>query len=315
MRVSIKHIVLVIAFVNISFSALSQKWIKPKTNHKISIKLEKRMMDSGKNAHTSVSQYLSQDDSLLNYFSKYTYSNNNYYLSLYPSFYVGSGFQDHLKFLSNNSAGINIDASYNKSGHNIGIHAGTEIFAGVQPYYLRLIMNSKKIVPGLLSNSRIYNNWNIAFLPDIYAKYQTPWIVSLEAGFGKDFIGDGYRSLLLSRNISPYPYTSLIADFDNISYRFRLMAIKNNDRMAFSDYKHNKFALNHYLNWNISDNFSLGIFESIVWTDKNRSLIEAQYLNPFIFFRPVEFSTGSSDNALMGLNLKFTPFKKFVLYL
>ena len=174
MKFTTKHIAFTLAFLIISIIGNCQEWIKPDFNKKIALKLEERMLEKPKIAHTSVSQYLSEDDSLLNYFSKYTYKNKNYYIAAYPSFYIGSGLQEDMKFLSNNSAGLNIDVSYNKSGHNIGIHAGAELFAGVQPYYIRLLMNRKKIKPGLIGNSKINNNWNVAYLPDIYAIYQSP---------------------------------------------------------------------------------------------------------------------------------------------
>ena len=38
------------------------------------------------------------------------------------------------------------------------------------------------------------------------------------------------------------------------------------------------------------------------------------YLNPVIFYRPVEFSIGSSDNALVGANLKATIKKTHIVY-
>ena len=41
---------------------------------------------------------------------------------------------------------------------------------------------------------------------------------------------------------------------------------------------------------------------------------DPNYANPFIFYRPVEFSVGSSDNALVGANIKITPFKNHIFY-
>ena len=38
------------------------------------------------------------------------------------------------------------------------------------------------------------------------------------------------------------------------------------------------------------------------------------YINPIIFLRPVEFSVGSSDNALMGLNAKYAVTRNSTLY-
>ena len=68
-----------------------------------------------------------------------------------------------------------------------------------------------------------------------------------------------------------------------------------------------KYTTTHYLSWAISKRVNLSFFDAIVWsaTDSagNYRGFDAQYLNPIIFMRPVEFSIGSPDNALMGLNL------------
>ena len=39
-----------------------------------------------------------------------------------------------------------------------------------------------------------------------------------------------------------------------------------------------------------------------------------QSWNPNIFFRPIEYNIGSSDNSFFGVNLKATIFKKHILY-
>ena len=78
-----------------------------------------------------------------------------------------------------------------------------------------------------------------------------------------------------------------------------------------------KFATIHHLNWNISKRVSLGIFEAIIWQAKdtlyNRQF-DVNYLNPIIFYRPVEYSLGSSDNALLGLNAKLKISNNYQLY-
>jgi hypothetical protein len=49
------------------------------------------------------------------------------------------------------------------------------------------------------------------------------------------------------------------------------------------------------------------VFESVIWQAKDTMLnrgFDVHYLNPFVFFRPLEYEQGSSDNVIMGLNLK-----------
>jgi hypothetical protein len=59
---------------------------------------------------------------------------------------------------------------------------------------------------------------------------------------------------------------------------------------------------NHYLSWNISNKFNLGLFESVVWTNSN-DRFDVNFVNLFI---AVEFaSSARSGNAILGLTFKY----------
>src|SRR5690606_38232479 len=80
---------------------------------------------------------------------------------------------------------------------------------------------------------------------------------------------------------------------------------------------YNKFTTKHMLDWNVTKSWSLGVFESIVWQGKDTLLnrgYDINYLNPVIFYRPVEYALGSSDNALLVLNSNIKIGDKFNLY-
>jgi hypothetical protein len=297
-----------------SSSLSAQNWLNTGMNESTRLMLQKRQLSDSSAGHTSINHlYLNPADSLAQKFSQYKLEKENLYFSFYPSFYISAGMLQEKEFSSNNSIGFNTDLAYKAGNHQVALHAGAEMFAGVQPYYLRLRMQQRQIIPGYTAQSRINRHWNIGWMPDVYLHYQSPWVLSLETGMGKHVVGDGYRSLLLSDNSSTYPYASLYADVDNILYRINWMWLNNSTYQTF-DPEPGKFALMHYLSWNIHKRVSLGLFESVVWTKEQRGGFEAQYLNPFIFFRPVEFSLGSSDNALLGLNISYNPFGKCVLY-
>jgi hypothetical protein len=78
-----------------------------------------------------------------------------------------------------------------------------------------------------------------------------------------------------------------------------------------------KYATFHYLGWNATKRINIGLFESIVWqgSDSTRHRgYDVNYLNPVMFFRPSEYSLGSSDNAFIGFSFKIKLFKKQQLY-
>jgi hypothetical protein len=67
-----------------------------------------------------------------------------------------------------------------------------------------------------------------------------------------------------------------------------------------------KYIANHYLSWNVSKRFNLGLFESVIWTDSNSRGFDINYLNPIIFYRAIEFETGQdAGNAILGASAKY----------
>jgi hypothetical protein len=79
----------------------------------------------------------------------------------------------------------------------------------------------------------------------------------------------------------------------------------------------NKFGVFHYLSYNITKELNIGLFENIIFkgTDTNQTRsFEVNYLNPIIFFRPQEYSVGSPDNALIGLNVNYKLFNRLKVY-
>ncbi len=151
-----------------------------------------------------------------------------------------------------------------------------------------------------------------------YLSYSPNKIFNFQIGRDKHFWGDGYRSLFLSDYSNNYFFGKITTNVWRLKYvslysmnkdLTQSNGIKNNDL--------NKFGTFHYLSWNVCKRFNLGVFESIVWQGRdsvrNRGF-DANYLNPVIFFRPTEYSLGSSDNAFLGLSFKWNMWKKNVMY-
>lgn len=152
----------------------------------------------------------------------------------------------------------------------------------------------------------------ISFTPNEYFNFQF--------GHGKNFIGDGYRSLFLSDNSFNYPFFKVTTTIWKLQY--------TNLFASFLDLKiphiyeqgyHKKFGTFHYLSWNVHKRIQIGLFEAIIWqnyqdTTGYKRGFDFNYLNPIIFYRPIEYSLGSPDNALIGLSSKIKITDKLYLY-
>ncbi|GLB51013.1 hypothetical protein NBRC110019_00520 [Neptunitalea chrysea] len=142
---------------------------------------------------------------------------------------------------------------------------------------------------------------------EAYLSYSPTKFLNIQFGQGKNFIGDGYRSLLTSDAASPYPFLKLNTTFWKFKYTNTWMWLKDVRPEATEDGAYlTKYMATHYLSWNVSKRLNLGFFESVIWKDDNHRGFDVSYLNPLIFYRAMEFYAGSrSGNALIGLTGKY----------
>lgn len=138
----------------------------------------------------------------------------------------------------------------------------------------------------------------------------------LQLGHGRNFIGDGYRSLLLSDGTSSYPYFKINTQFWKIKYTniYSWMKDIRNEVTIDRTYA-TKYMAAHFLSWNVNKKLNLGFFESVVWSNQNQRGFDMSFVNPIIFYRAVEFSSSSrSGNALLGLTAKYKWNNQFNFY-
>ncbi len=140
--------------------------------------------------------------------------------------------------------------------------------------------------------------------------------IDLQLGYGRNFIGDGYRSLLESDGANPYPYFKVNTNFWKIKYTNTYMWLKDvRPEVTLERTYATKFMANHYLSWNISNRLNLGFFESVIWTNTNDRGFDASFVNPIVFYRSVEFaSSARTGNALLGLTYKYKWSDKINVY-
>lgn len=135
--------------------------------------------------------------------------------------------------------------------------------------------------------------------------------LNVAAGYDKNFIGDGYRSMLLSDYSSPYSFLKLTGNLGNVSYMvmWSYMQDPRATKLSYEVGNRKKWGVFHYLDWNVTNRLSLGFFDSIIWADTDdqghKRGFDFTYGNPIIFLRPLEADNGSPDNAMIGFNGKY----------
>jgi len=137
--------------------------------------------------------------------------------------------------------------------------------------------------------------------------------VNIELGHGRHFIGHGMRSLFLSDFSNDYFYLKLNTRVWKLHYQNIFgELIEARSRTDPDGLLPKKYFAAHYLSFKPKPNFSIGLFETVVFSRQNQ--FELQYLNPIILYRTVEGSIGSPDNVLIGINLDWTLLNRFQIY-
>ncbi len=216
-----------------------------------------------------------------------------------------------------NTRGVALNADIGKE-RKVSINTTFRENQAKFPVYLTNFVRRQDVVPGQGKVRTFKGNAFDYANATGYVSYTPNDIFNFQLGHDKNFIGEGYRSMLLSDNALYYPFFKIITSVWKIRYvnlytQFQ-DAMMDVDTLIGVTRKWGSF---HYLSFEAFDWLQVGLFEGIIWpnndTTKTRGF-DPNYLNPIIFFRPIEFGLGSPDNAVMGLNLKLKPVDRLVVY-
>lgn len=137
--------------------------------------------------------------------------------------------------------------------------------------------------------------------------------INVEFGHGRHFIGNGIRSLLLSDFATDHFYLKFNTRVWKLHYQNIFGELIESKRRNSGDVLlPKKYFAAHYLSFKVNSQFSVGLFETVVFARENQ--FELQYLNPIILYRTVEGAIGSPDNVLIGLNAEWNIARQLGLY-
>lgn len=188
--------------------------------------------------------------------------------------------------------------------------------------HVRKYIEKNKAVPG----HGLYDRFTFGSIDSLYDNLNAEGYIDLKAtknikvqfGHGKNFIGNGVRSLFLSDFSHNYLYLKLNTkvwkfDYQNIFAELReFSANQTTTSGTIANGLYKKYMASHHLSLNITDNFNVGLYEATIMARKTG--FDPNYLNPIIFYRAVEHSLDSPDNALIGADFKWNVAKRFSFY-
>jgi len=139
--------------------------------------------------------------------------------------------------------------------------------------------------------------------------------LDFQFAYDKNFIGNGYRSLILSEESANYLFLKVNTRIWKFNYQNIFMELNP----QFSGYVRGadllldkKYAAMHHLSMNVTPWLNIGLFEAVIFGRKNH--FDFSYLNPVIFLRTAEKQNNSPDNGLVGFDFKANLAKRGQLY-
>ncbi len=135
-----------------------------------------------------------------------------------------------------------------------------------------------------------------------YITFNAAKFIDFQLGYDKNFIGNGYRSLFLSDWGNGNLFAKINTKIWKLNYQNIFMELMPQFKKSGDKLLPRKYAAMHHLSMNITKWLNVGLFEGVVFGRQDH--FDFQYLNPIIFYRHIEGTVGSPDNALAGLDFK-----------
>lgn len=235
---------------------------------------------------------------------KETKTKNNYIQKVLPLMDVHTFTDDAKNFGYRAGAGVSYNAFLNHR-FQIKLNAVQGVYDGDSLYNPRSYLNWKEGSTKLYTDIRS----RISYTPN--------HIFNFQAGVDHNFYGEGSRSLFLSDYGNPYPFGLIRARFWRAEYSILYQFMREGGQSIWKG----KFASSHHISFNAAKWLNIGIFETVIFNPNDTLLhrgFDVEYLNPIVFYRPQEYSVGSSDNVLLGIDLtarikKWTLYSQFIL--
>ena len=264
---------------------------------------------------------------------------SRYYISDYKNLYMRKLFTEHFFVLFGNDYNVIISPIFhfskgkdlinsentfvNSRGYLIEADLGKKLSfstsfvenQAIFPNYLDSYIRDNRVVPGQ-GYARNFKGTGFDYaMSSGYVTYVPNTNFCLQFGHGKNFLGDGYRSLLLSDNSFNYPYLKIQTNFKKVQYTtlyaelmdinyFKIYGLPTSGQMGYPK----KYLSLHYLSYNINNRFNLSFFESVIWkmnNDPASHSFDVNYLSPIALINQISNKEESPNNVFLGINARY----------
>jgi hypothetical protein len=251
--------------------------------------------------------------------------NENFTLTIDPilNVNIGNSYDFSKKIqTSTNTRGVIAAAQIGKDFYFETLFAENQ---SVFPQYLWAYATSAQVVPGQ-GRWKVFKKkgFDYAFSSG-FISYQPSRHLNIQLGHGKQKIGFGYRSLLLSDNSFNYPYARITQQWLKGKLQYtNVFAVLMNMTPATKKQIPNaerlwqkKPAAFQYLSYNPCKWLNLGLFQGVMWEagdSLNRQRVTWSYFNPVIAAHMAQYGLNHRNNVLAGADIRIKLTNTFNVY-
>jgi len=232
-----------------------------------------------------------------------------------PVLYLGAGKDNNRdEWITINTRGVEVRGMIDRK---IGFYSFVGENQAVLPQYVADEVTRNRVVPHE-GYWKAFKATGVDFFEArAYIDFSLTKHIYMQFGNDRTFIGNGYRSLIFSDHSAPNLFLRTNVKVWKLNYLFQLNRMAADARVGGGRRYPEKFMAFHHASVNIGKKLNVGLFESVVFSPKdsvNNNSFDFSYLNPVIFYRAIEQQFGSSDNAILGADIKWNAFKKISFY-
>ncbi|MFN9112892.1 MAG: hypothetical protein ACK5XN_22735 [Bacteroidota bacterium] len=150
-----------------------------------------------------------------------------------------------------------------------------------------------------------------------YVVYQPSKFLDVKFGHGRNFLGNGYRTFYLSDFSRDHLFLRVNTRFWKINYTNIFGEIYDWVNFSQRNLPKRHYYATTYGNINLTKNLNVGLFQTISFQRDSgyaKGGYDLQYLNPIIFFKPLENGLNSPDKTILGADFKWNFLRHFQLY-
>ena len=247
----------------------------------------------------------------------YDYLSKDFDLVANPVLYLAAGTdQENGDFLYHNTRGVELRGSIDGK---VGYYTYITENQVKMPFYFRQMVDSNDAFTGEGFYKPFGDSAYDFFQARGYITFNATKHIGMQFGQDRNFIGNGYRSMLLSDNAKDYLFLKINTKVWKFNYQNLFTEfIDFRGQSGGAKLQSKKFMAMHHLSANVGKNLNIGLFEAIIFDRQDSNgqggSFDINYLNPIIFYRSVEQGLDSRDNALVGMDFKYNFLRHFSLY-